>query len=214
MLKEYTTSLPDGTAVHWRPLTWGEYRKLAQRFKSEEGPAIWHLYDAVVGLCVIDWECPIADDFDDVPAGVIESIGEKILAESGFIPTRDLVQKQIDLARGRVQTDYYYTGVAYICAGFHMKPSEVDALTVGEFMDYLAMAEVALGCDISIPDAEPEQKVRYTEVTDPKTGKVLRVPVANQRGTQSAVDIKEGPESVKALKERKHREMMERRTQH
>jgi hypothetical protein len=192
LLKEYTTSLPDGTAIHWRPLTWGEYRKLASRFQSQEGPAIWHLYDAVAGLCVIDWDCPIADELDDIPAGVIECIGEKILAESGFIPTRDLVQKQIDLARGRVQKDYYNTGVAYICAGFHMKPSEVDMLTIEEFMDYLAMAEVALGCDISIPNARQEQSVKYTEVIDPKTGKTLRVPVANQGSQMSKVEIKDG----------------------
>lgn len=214
MLKEYTTSLPDGTAVHWRPLTWGEYRKLALRFQSQDGPAIWHLYDAVAGLCVIDWDCPIADDLDDIPAGVIECIGEKVLAESGFIPTRELVQKQIDLARGRVQKDYYHTGVAYICSAFHMKPAEVDILTVEEFMDYLAMAEVALGCDISIPDEKKEQTTRYREVQDPNTGKMIQVPVANPHGQQSKVETPEGPESIRALKERKHREMMERRTAH
>lgn len=192
MLKEYTTSLPDGTAIHWRPLTWGEYRKLAKRFESEEGPAIWHLYDAVAGLCIIDWECPIADDYDDLPAGTIECIGEKILAESGFIPTRDFVQTQIDSARKRVGTGYYYTGVAYICTAFHMKPQEVDNLTLEEFMDYLAMAEVALGCDISIPAEEKEQGIKYTEVADPKTGKMLKVPLANQRGPQSKVEIKDG----------------------
>lgn len=192
MLKEYTTSLPDGTAIHWRPLTWGEYRQLANRFESEKGPAIWHLYDAVAGLCIIDWECPIADDYEDLPAGIIECIGEKILSESGFIPTKDLVQKHIDEARKRVGKDYYYTGMAYICTAYHMKPSEIDLLTVDEFMDYLAMAEVALGCDISIPDQEQAQKIQYTEVKDPKTGKMLRVPLANQRGKQSKVEIRDG----------------------
>jgi hypothetical protein len=192
MLKEYTTSLPDGTAVHWRPLTWGEYRKLAERFESKEGSAIWHLYDAVAGLCIIDWECPIADDYEDLPAGIIECIGEKILSESGFMPTREFVQKQIDAARKRVSDSYYHTGVAYICTAYHMKPNEVDGLTVEEFMDYLAMAEIALGCDISIPDQKQAKAVQYTEVTDPQTGKALKVPVANQRGKQSKVDITDG----------------------
>ena len=34
MLKQYTTSLPDGTTVHWRPLNWGEYRKLTDTLKA------------------------------------------------------------------------------------------------------------------------------------------------------------------------------------
>ena len=194
MLKEYTTSLPDGTAIHWRPITWGEYCNLEKRFESITGPAIWHLYDAVVGLCVIDWDSPLTEDFDEVPAGTIECIGEKILSESGFMPTREFIQKQLDGARGRLLRSYYSTGVAYICAAFHLKPNEVDELTIEEFMDYLAMAEIALGCDISMPSEEEAQKnnARYTEVIDPQTGKKLRVPVANQRGPQSRVDIQDG----------------------
>jgi len=192
MLKQYTTSLPDGTTVQWRPLTWGEYRKLTSALEIEEGPAIWHLYDAVAGLCIQTFQCPIAEEYDDLPAGVIESVGETILAETGFIPTRELVQKQIDAARGRIQKDYYHTGVAYICTAFHLKPSEVDEFTVDEFMDHLAMAEVALGADISIPDQEQEDAVQYREIPDPKTGKILRVPVANQRTKQSKVEIQDG----------------------
>jgi hypothetical protein len=192
MLKQYTTSLPDGTAVHWRPLTWGEYRKLTSALEIEEGPAIWHLYDAVAGLCITEFECPIADDYDDLPAGIIECIGELILAETGFIPTRDLVQKQIDEARGRIQKDYYHTGVAYICTAFHLKPKEVDELTIDEFMDYLAMAEVALGADISIPDPEKANETQYMEMPDPKTGKIMKVPIAKRKGKQSKVEISDG----------------------
>ena len=181
MSKQYTTSLPDGTAIHWRPLSWGEYRRLTATLEIDDGPAIWHLYDAIVGLCYIDVDSPIADGYDDLPAGVIECVGETILVETGFVPTRDLVQKQINAARGRIQKDYYHTGVAYICTAFHMKPAEIDELTVEEFMDYLAMAEVSLGVDINIPKEEVQKEVKYQEIKDPKTGKILRVPMANQR---------------------------------
>jgi len=190
MLKQFTTSLPDKTVVHWRPLKWGEYRTLTSALKIEEGPAIWHLYDAVAGLCIIDFDCPIADEYDDLPAGIIESIGEVILADTGFIPTKDLVQKQITAARGRVQKDYYHTGVAYICAAFHYKPKDVDDFTVEEFMDHLAMAEVALGVDINIPKAEPKDGIRYREVMDPRSGEMIKVPVANPRGKASRVVTK------------------------
>jgi len=192
MLKQYTTSLPDGTAVHWRPLTWGEYRRLTSALDIEDGPAIWHLYDAVAGLCFTEFECPIADEYDDLPAGVIECVGEAILAETGFVPTRDLVQKQIDAARGRVQQDYYHTGVAYICTAFHLKPGEVDELTIDEFMNYLAMAEVALGADISIPNPETEDKTQYMEMPDPKTGKIMKVPISKRKGKQSKVETRDG----------------------
>ena len=188
MSKEFTTNLPDGTSVHWRPLKWGEYRKLINVFDINEGPAIWHLYDAVVGLCLIDFQCPIADDYDNLPAGVIESVGDMILTDTGFVSTRDLVQKNIDAARSRLSYDYYHTGVAYICAAFHFKTSEVDELTSDEFMDYLAMAEIALSAKIDMPDENATPAVKYTEIPDPKTGQTLRVPRANQRGKQSRVE--------------------------
>lgn len=195
MLKQFTTRMPDGTKVHWRALTWGEYRKLST-LKIENGPAIWYLYDAVAGLCVIDFECPIADEYDDLPAGVIEAIGETILEQTGFIPTKDLVQRQIDSARGRIQKDYYHTAVAYICTAFNYKPKEVDDFTIEEFMDHLAMAEVALGADISIPE-ESKDKTRYQEVVDPKTGKVIKVPLTNRFGKQSKVEITNGRQRPK-----------------
>lgn len=191
MLKHYTTSLPDGTAIHWRPLTWGEYRKLTSALEIEEGPAIWHLYDAVAGLCIESFQCPVADDYDDLPAGIIECVGELILSETGFIPTKDLVQKQIEAARGRIQKDYYHTGVAYIATAFHLKPKEIDELTVDEFMDYLAMAEVALGADIDIP-TEQKDKVQYMDIPDPKTGKIMRVPMTKKHMKQSKVEITDG----------------------
>lgn len=190
-MQQYITSLPDGTVLHWRPLKWGEYRKLTSTLKLSEGPAIWHLYDAVAGLCVEEWECPIADEWDDVPAGTIEAIGETILQETGFIPTKELVQKQIDAARGRIQKDYYHTGVAYICAAFNYKPTEVDEMDIEQFMDHLAMAEVALGADISIPKEETAG-LKYREVIDPKSGKKIKVPVANPHGKQSKVEIQDG----------------------
>lgn len=198
MSKQYTTSLPDGTAVSWRPLTWGEYRQLTANLNIEEGPAIWHLYDAIAGLCFLDWDSPLVDSnlpkeeqLDDFPAGVITCISEHILERTGFIPTRDLVQKQIDSARGRIQSDYYATGVAYICAAFHYRPHEVDEFTLEEFMNHLAMAEVALGADISLPQEE-DNSVQYKEIPDPKTGQILRVPIAKPRGPQSQIDIQDG----------------------
>jgi hypothetical protein len=141
---------------------------------------------------MLSFECSIADEPDDLPAGTIGCIGEVILTQTGFVPTRELVQKQIDEARGRVQRDYYHTGVAYICTAFHLKPNEIDEFTVNEFMDYLAMAEIALGCDIGIPDEKKDQKAQYTEIPDPKTGQILRVPVASQHSPQSRVEIKNG----------------------
>ena len=189
MLKQFTTSFPDGTAIHWRSLKWGEYRKITSALKIEEGPAIWHLYDAVAGLCVVDFDCPIADEYDDLPAGVIDAVAETILQETGFIPTRDLVQKQINKARERALKDYYHTGVAYICTAFHYKPSEVDEFTVDEFMDHLVMTEIALGADINIPK---EDGIQYREIPDPKTGKILKVPIASKGAKQSKVDIVDG----------------------
>jgi hypothetical protein len=199
MLKQFTTSFPDGTAVHWRSLTWGEYRKLTDTYPPEHGPASFHLYDAVAGLCVIDFECPIAQTFDDLPAGVIASVADLILVETGFIPTEELVQKQIDAARQRVGRNYYHTAVAHICAVFHYKPHEVDELTIEEFMDLLAMAEaythsVAQGgaIDISLPKEE-EEKIQYQEVVDQRTGRVIRVPMTHKNVKQSKIEILDGP---------------------
>ena len=191
MLKQYTTSWPDGTAIHWRPLKWGEYRAVTSTLKIDDGPAIWHLYDAVAGLCIIDFECPIAEEYEDLPAGVIEAIGETILEQTGFIPTRELVQGQLDAARGRIQKDYYHTGVAYICAAFNYKPKEIDQFTIDEFMDHLVMAEISLGADINIPDPVG-QSVKYQEVMDPKTGKLIRIPLTSKHMKQSKVEIKDG----------------------
>ena len=98
----------------------------------------------------------------------------------------------LDEAFLAMKKDYYHTGVAYICTAFHIKPSEIDEFTIDEFMNYLAMAEVALGADISIPEQQKENTIQYTEIPDPKTGKTLRVPVANQHGIQSKVKIKDG----------------------
>jgi len=191
--KQYTTSLPDGTAVDWRPLKWGEYRKLESTFEGSDGPAIWHLYDAVAGLCIVGFICPIATEYEDLPAGVIECIGEMILAETGFVAVPELLQKHIDRARQDLQSDYYRTGAAFICTAFHMKPSDIDEMTVEEFMNYLAMAELTLGSDMSIrSEGSEKQAVKYREVIDPNTGKTLRVPIANQGLKQSKVEIQDG----------------------
>lgn len=187
MLKQYTTNFPDGTSVEWRPITWGEYRKLESTLETDNGPAVWHLYDAVAGLCITNFHCPIAEEYDDLPAGVIGSIGEVILSETGFISTKELVQKQIDNARYRVRSNYYTTGVAYICSAFHLKPSEVDDLTVDQFMDYLAMAEITLGVDIDIPQTKKDV-VKFQEIVDPRTGKLLKVPIAKQGSKQSKIE--------------------------
>ena len=141
---------------------------------------------------MIDFDCPIAKDFDSLPAGVIASVADLILVETGFIPTEELVQKQIDAARGRIQKNYYTAATAHICAAFNYKPHEVDELTIEEFMDLLVMVEIVdRSVNINLPKEE-EEKIQYQEVVDQRTGRVIRVPMTHKNVKQSRIDILDG----------------------
>lgn len=176
-MREFSTEFPDGTLTRWRPLTWGEYRRLRDQFKDSEGPTIWLLHDAVVGLCLTDFESPGVEDYDDLAAGTIGSLGELILTETGFVAQKELVEKKLNAARQRINENYYYSAVSIICAAFRYRPNEVDDLTLDEFMDLLVMAEKALATDINIHDPDEQPMV---EVPGPD-GKPIRVPVNTAR---------------------------------
>jgi hypothetical protein len=150
MLKDYTTTFPDGTMLHWNPLKWGDYKHIKIQFADLAGPAIWLLYDAVAGLCLVDIYSPcesILTD-EDLDAGTIATIGEYIISQTGFEEDVSLVKGHLSAARQRIKGSYYATGVAVICAAFGYKPEEIDKFDIEKFTDHLVMAEAAVGADI------------------------------------------------------------------
>lgn len=178
-LKEYSTSLPDGTMLRWRPLKWGEYRKLINQFDGYEKAATWLLYDAIAAFCLVDFQSPCSrdGDLDDLPAGTIQCLGELILQETGFVPEKDLVLKHLDKARERVSRDYYTSAVGIICVAFRYRPEEVANLTLEEFMDLLVMAEQTLKANLSIADPNQEEPQPMVEMPNPHGPGTIKIPL-------------------------------------
>ena len=177
MLREYSTEFPDGSCYRWRALTWGEYKSIESQLERTEGVATWIVYDAVVALCLLDWDYEELEDLDEVPAGVVNTLGLHILETTGFITTMSAIQKRLDESRQRLGR-YYHTHVATICHLFHYKPEEVENMDIHTFGDLLVLAE-QLGSKIDPVETSSEskdQEVEMQTITGPD-GKEMQIPI-------------------------------------
>lgn len=182
MVREFYTSLPDGTELRWRPITWGEFRTLLNTFDENTGLANWLFYDAVASLCLIDFTTPEdCTDQDELYAGTIATLGEHIVLETGFQSTQEAVQKHLAEARERNNASYYNTGTGIICHVFHYRPEEVDDMDIYKFMDLLALAEKVVGAEITPSKPEDQQEAQPMITIPGPDGKPMRVPLNTKK---------------------------------
>lgn len=187
MERTYVTSLPDGTLVRWKPLTWSEYRWLIKQFGHlTQGAAEWLLYEAVAALCVLDQDQnghQVA--IDELLAGTIQVVGQQIIQESGFVSDVELLKSHRERSRTLIHGDWYEEVLTYIMAFFRIPEKDIREWTVRQFMDYAVRVEQLLGKELPILSVEEvEQKnsqVRMTTMPDGRRIPVVTKQTLNQR---------------------------------
>jgi ribosomal protein S8 len=199
MAKLYTTALPDGSRVAWRPLTWNEFGDLTRRYSKEDVESrytAWRLYSEAVELASVS-RIQNGEEVaqDDLFAGTVVVVGQQILRESGFISDYEVIKSQRNRARNRILGDWYEEIATYIMAMFRIPEAELREWTLDRFMDYAVRVEQIVGQDLLAPPSEEQpgaNNVTYRVVNGQRIPVVTKADLKAQR----RVDVSETPASM------------------
>jgi hypothetical protein len=136
---------PSGTLVIWRPLTWTEFRFIAEG----DGP-VWAKYLQVYETCLQQ-----GPRVDVVGYGIVEWIGKYELLNSPFTGNYKTIVKSLQEKRAWVTGSYLNSARALVSAIFKYRFEEIDDWDADKFMSRLAQAEFVMGRPLepSDPDA-------------------------------------------------------------
>jgi hypothetical protein len=186
MERVYVTEFPDGTLIRWKPLSWSEYKELTRDYGhlAEKGAVVWLLFDAIGRLCVLDQQVGSKQvDYDDLYAGCIWLVAQKILEISGFINEPESIKSSLSAARGVIYGDWYEEIKGTIMSLFHISESEINDWSREKFLRHVVRAEILLGKEIPV---ESPEKVKSNEnvkfVTDDHGN---RIPVVTKQNMQN-----------------------------
>lgn len=186
----YVTEFPDGTLIRWKPLSWSEYRTLTRDYGhlAEKGAAVWLMFDAIGRLCILDQaQAGREVEYDDLFAGVVWTVAQKILELSGFINEAGAIRDALGQARATVYGDWYEEVKGYVMAAFRVTEEEIDSWTRDKFLRYVARAEIILGREIPVEDPnEQKGKAPVRFITDENGN---RVPVVSKQNLEDRTAI-------------------------
>lgn len=125
-----------GHSFVWREVTRKEVRKLNFYF-----PDHMEREEQLCRLCVLD---PVGFDFESCEAGVVTTLANQILYESGYYPDGDKVPKLLQKYRAKANTYEGYVDAVITEAFPNITLEEIDTWTTEKIIKYLAMAEYKL----------------------------------------------------------------------
>lgn len=133
---------PSGTCITWRPMSWGEYRKIQS---LQEPPAAKAL--EVYTLCRVEGPYP-----DKVMAGPMMWIFQYELENSPFSGSFQTLSLPLEQARAKLAGTYLLTAQAFISSVFKIPFEKMEEWDAETFLLRVAQAEFIAGVPLNPVD--------------------------------------------------------------
>lgn len=158
MARLFFARWPSGRFVHWRSLSFSEFRGFQQRLERGEPAA--SVYLDAYALAYVEGAPVEGDPLLVATGGMVLFVGEALIARNPFTGSTALVEEALAQKRQEVGSNYLLACRGILAALFHYSFEEIDTWDAATFFERVAQAEIVSGkpLDVAGPEKPKTQK--------------------------------------------------------